>query len=274
MKIGLLAGYGSLPLDVARNLKNDGHEIVTIAFNEEITCDLSPFSSRIYTISVGQAGKVIKTLKSESISKIVFVGKINKSLLFSNLKMDLYAMKLLMKLKNRKDDTIMLGIIEAFANEGIDVLKQTDALKNLFVEPKVLSKKKPSKADMNDIAFGYQLAKQMGHLDIGQTVVVKDMAVMAVEAIEGTDVAVERGCQLARNNAVVVKVAKPDQDERFDVPTVGVDTLRKLSDNKGRVLAIEANSTLVVDLEECISYANEKSLILISYEDANESRLY
>lgn len=271
MKIGLLAGYGALPLDVARNLKSDGHEVVTIAFNEEITCDLSPFSSKIYTVSVGQAGKVIKTLKNELIQHIIFAGKINKSLLFSNLKLDLYAMKLLMKLKDRKDDTIMLAVVNALASEGIEVLKQTEILRNLLIGPSVLSKKKPTKEEMNDIAFGYRMAKEMGHLDIGQTVVIKDMAVMAVEAIEGTDVAIERGCLLAKKGAVVVKVAKPKQDERFDVPTVGVDTLKKLSDNNGRVLAVEADSTLIVDLDECIKYANEKSLILISYGEANES---
>lgn len=268
MKIGLLAGYGTLPIEAAKNLTRDGHDVVTIAFNEEITYDLSPFSSVVHTISVGQAGKVIKTLKQEQVQQIVFAGKINKTLLFSNLKLDFYAMKLLMKLKDRKDDTIMLGVVDALQKEGLEVISQADVLKDLFVTASVLSKKKPSKSDMEDIHFGFQTAKMISGADIGQTVIVKDKAVMAVEAIEGTDAAIERGCQLAGKGAVVVKVAKPNQDPRFDVPTVGVDTLRKLSDNKGKILAFEAGATFVSDLDECIEYVNQNSLILISYGEA------
>jgi DUF1009 family protein len=271
LKIGLLAGYGDLPLYVAKNLKKLGYEIVTIAFNEEITVDLSNYSSKVYTISVGQAGRVIKTLKKESVNKIIFAGKINKTLLFSNLRLDFYAVKLLMKLKDRKDDTIMLSIVEALANEGIEVVKQTEILGNLLIGPRVLSKKQPTKSELKDIEFGYKIAKEMGRLDIGQTVVVKDMAVMAVEAIEGTDAAIERGCELAKKNAVVVKVSKPNQDERFDVPTVGLDTLKNLYNNGGKVLAIEANKTLLVDMNKCIAYANDNSLVLISYGAENEN---
>ena len=267
MKIGLLAGYGELTVDAAVNIKNQNHELVVLAFNETINQDLSTYADKLYTVSVGQPGKILKILKKEQIKHVAFVGKVNKTLLYSNLKLDLTAVKELVKLKNRNDDTIMYAVVDFFNRNGITVIKQTEILNNLLTDEKVLSKKKPSKPQWEDIKYGYKIAKEIGSLDIGQTVVVKNKAVMAVEAIEGTDKAIERGCRLAKKNAVVVKVAKPDQDERFDVPTVGVDTLKNLFDNNGEVLAIESGETFVVNIDECIEYANKKSLIFVSYED-------
>ncbi|KAA0257737.1 DUF1009 domain-containing protein [Deferribacter autotrophicus] len=263
MKIGLLAGYGQLPLIAIRNLKAEGHFVVTIAFNEEINTDLSFVSDKIYTFSVGQAGKVLNTLEKESVEAVLFAGKINKSLLYSNLKLDLFSMKVLMSLKDRKDDTIMLKIVELLEERGIHVLKQTDVFKDLIVEEGVLTKKKPSKNELKDIEFGFEMAKEIGRLDIGQTVVVKDMAVMAVEAIEGTDEAIKRGCMYAKKDGVVVKVAKPSQDLRFDVPTVGVDTLKNMKDNGGKILALEAGKTFIVDKEKCVEFANQNKMVIL-----------
>ncbi len=267
MKVGLLAGYGELTVNAVQNLKNNGYEVVVLAFNEEINCDLSSYVDKLYTVSVGQVGKVLKILQKENIKNVAFAGKINKTLLYSNLKLDLIAIRELVKLVNRNDDTIMNAVMDILDKRGISVMKQTEILNNLLVEKKVLSKKKPSKAQWEDIEYGFKMAKEIGRLDIGQTVVVKNKAVMAVEAIEGTDKAIERGCQFAKKGAVVVKTAKPNQDERFDVPTVGVDTLKKLFDNNGEVLAIESGKTFVVELEKCIEYANKKSLVFVSYED-------
>ena len=267
MKIGLLAGYGELTVNAALNIKNQNHELVVLAFNEAINQDLSTYADKLYTVSVGQPGKILKILKKEKIEHIVFVGKINKTLLYSNLRLDLTAMKELVKLKNRNDDTIMYAVVDFFSRNGIMVMKQTEILDNLLITEKIISKKKPSKSQWEDIKYGYKMAKEIGGLDIGQTVVVKNKAVMAVEAIEGTDKAIERGCKLAKKGGVAVKVSKPNQDERFDVPTVGVDTLKNLFDNNGEVLAIESGKTFVVNIDECIEYANEKSLIFVSYED-------
>jgi DUF1009 family protein len=264
LRTGLIAGYGTLPLIAARNLIKDGHDLCIIAFYEEVTADLSGLNVPVEKISVTQVGKIIKTLKNYNVDRVLFAGKVNKSLLFSDLKFDLTAVKLLAKLKNRKDDTLMNAVCEELARNGISVMEQSDALYTLFLEKGVYSKKKPNAEQLADVEFGLEIAKELGRLDIGQTVVVKDKAVLALEAIEGTDKAVIRGCSLAKKDAVVVKCAKPSQDKRFDIPTVGVDTLRNLADNGGRLIAIEAGATFVVDVDSCIAFADANKIIFMA----------
>jgi DUF1009 family protein len=257
LKIGLIAGYGKLPKIAAQEILNQGNELVIISLYEEVTEDFSSFEGvEVLQYSVTQVGKVIKAIKSSGATQVVFAGKVNKSLIFSDIKFDLTAMKLLASSINRKDDT------EMEAN-GLEVINQSDVLKSLFLPKGVYSKKKPSKSQMEDIEFGLETAKELGRLDIGQTVVVRDKAVMALEAIEGTDQAVIRGCTLAKKDAVVVKCAKPAQDKRFDIPTVGIDTIRNLTDNGGVVLAIEAGETFVVDIDSCIEFADKNKLIFV-----------
>lgn len=272
MIAGLIAGYGKLPLIAYKKLKERFEKVVVISLSEEVTVDFNTISDKVYQLSVGQVGKIIKTLKKEGVSKILFAGKVNKTLLYKDLKLDLTAIKLLLTLKNRNDDTIMLKIVEELAKNGMEVLKQSDILKDLFVSEMLISKKKPSAAIMEDVYFGYKVAKVLGSVDVGQTVVVKNKAVMAVEAIEGTDATIERGCRLAKEGAVVVKVAKPNQDERFDIPTVGIDTLKKILDNKGVCLAIEAGTTIVVDMDEIKKFCEDNKLVMISFKgDSHES---
>lgn len=265
MKIALLAGYGKLPWYAFENIKNMAVDYIVIALSEE-SDGVFDGCKKLYHFSVGQVGKIIKTLKKECVTHVVFAGKVNKSLLYNNLKLDLKALKMLLKLKDRKDDTIMLEVVRELKDNGIDVLKQTEVLKNLLVPAGVLGGKNPDKSVMEDIEFGFGIAKELGRLDIGQTVVVKNKAVMAVEAIEGTDKTIERGLSLAKKGGVVVKVSKPDQDERFDVPTVGVDTLEKIANNNGQCLAIEAEKTFVIDFEKFKEFADKNRLTIISYQ--------
>lgn len=265
MKTALIAGYGTLPLVAAENLIEMGDELFVIALYEEVTADFSKLENvHVKQFSVTQVGKIIKTLKSNNVERILFAGKVNKSLLFSDIKFDITAVKLLASTVNRKDDTLMNAVCKEMEANGMEIMKQSDALRNLFIKEGVYSKKRPNKDQMEDVKFGLDIAKELGRLDIGQTVVVKDRAVMALEAIEGTDQAVIRGCQLAKKDAVVVKSAKPSQDERFDIPTVGVDTLKNIADNGGRVLAVEADRTFVVDRQACITFADEHKLIFLA----------
>ncbi|ADD69052.1 protein of unknown function DUF1009 [Denitrovibrio acetiphilus DSM 12809] len=264
MSIGLIAGYGELPLIAAKNLIKDGHELVIIALYEEVTADLGSLGVTVEKVSVTQVGKIIKLLKNNNSDRVLFAGKVNKSLLFSDLKFDLTAMKLLATLPNRKDDTIMDVICHELNANGIEVMEQSEALYPLYLGKGIYSKKKPSKVQMEDIEFGLEVARELGRLDIGQTVVVKNKAVMALEAIEGTDKAVVRGCSLAGKGAVIVKCAKPSQDKRFDIPTVGVDTLKNIADNNGKVIAVEAGTTFVVDVDSCVRYADENKLIFLA----------
>lgn len=264
MKIAILAGYGKLPLFAVESLQQANKEFIVIAFSEEFNQNLEDDGIVVYNLSVGQVGKILDILKSENVTDVVFAGKVNKSLLYNNLKLDMKAVKILFSLKDRKDDTIMRAVIDELNKIGINVLKQTDVLKNLLAEEDISIGKSLSSKEREDVEFGFKVAKELGRLDIGQTVVIKNKAVMALEAIEGTDAAIERGLKLAKKGGVVVKVAKPHQDERFDVPTVGVDTLKKIADNKGRLLAVEAGKTFIVDKKECEDFAKKNRITLIS----------
>ncbi len=253
-----------MPFIWARAARGKGAEVVAVAIAEEAKKGLDGIVSRLHSFSVGQVGKIIKAFKDEGIKELVFIGKVNKSLIFKDIKFDLRAIALLARLKDRKDDTIMLAIVDELKKDGIDVIEQTIFLEDMIPSPGVLAKRKPTKEETADIEFGMEMAKGIAGLDIGQTVVVKNKAVMAVEAIEGTDEAIKRGGALCRDGIVVVKVAKPDQDLRFDIPTVGMDTLRNVIDAGGKVLAIEAGKTFVVDMENLVKEADKNGVAIVA----------
>ncbi|MEK6724985.1 MAG: UDP-2,3-diacylglucosamine diphosphatase LpxI [Deltaproteobacteria bacterium] len=263
-KIGLIAGAGEMPFIWAKAARAKGAEIVAVAIAEEARKGLDGIVSQLHSFSVGQVGKIIKTFKDEGIKELVFIGKVNKSLIFKDIKFDLRAITLMARLKDRKDDTIMLAIVDELKKEGIDVIEQTIFLEEMMPGPGILTKRKPTREEMADIEFGMEMAKGIAGLDIGQTVIIKDKAVMAVEAIEGTDEAIKRGGALGRGGIVVVKVAKPDQDLRFDIPTIGMNTLTSIKDANGKVLAIEAEKTFVVDMEDVIKEADRNGVTIVA----------
>lgn len=265
MRVAVVAGYGVLPKLAAENLLKKGHSVLVVALDEAVSIGFSDVQGiDLEKISVTQIGKLLKLLKKYNIESVLFAGKVNKTLIYSNLKFDLLAVKILAGLRNRKDDTVMDAICKLITENGMQIMDQTYALDSLYLAKGLYTKKKPTKEQEEDIAFGYDTAKELGRLDIGQTVVIKNKAVMALEAIEGTDLAIERGCKLAKEGAVVVKCAKPSQDLRFDIPTVGVDTLKILSDNNGVVLAVEAGRTFVVDIDKCIRFADENNIVIVA----------
>ena len=265
MKVAVVAGYGVLPKVAAENLLKKGHSVLVVALDEAVSIGFSDVQGiELEKISVTQIGKLLKLLKKYDIESVLFAGKVNKTLIYSNLRFDILAVKILAGLRNRKDDTVMDAVCKLITDNGMQIMDQTYALDSLYLEKGIYTKKRPTKEQEEDIAFGYDTAKELGRLDIGQTVVVKNKAVMALEAIEGTDLAIERGCRLAKEGAVVVKCAKPSQDLRFDIPTVGVDTLKNLSDNKGAVLAVEAGRTFVVDIDKCIRFADENNIVIVA----------
>ncbi|WP_022851924.1 LpxI family protein [Limisalsivibrio acetivorans] len=265
--IGVVAGNGDMPRLVAESVRESGKSPVCIALSSSIAESLAGCCDDVTEIPPVQVGKIIKTLVGKGVRDVVFAGKVEKSILFEKIRFDSTAIKMLLTLPDRRDDTIMNGIRREFEKKGLRILKQTEVLKNYLVPEGTLTKRQPTKDEMKDIAFGFTMAKKIGELDIGQTIVVRNRAVVAVEAIEGTDRAVQRGCSLAGEGGVVVKVKRPGQDERFDIPTVGVDTLRHIADNNGAVLAIEAEKTFVVNLEECIRFADGAGIAFVSYRD-------
>jgi len=259
-RLGLIAGSGDLPILLADEAKSKGLDVISIAFTEESAKSLKPFSAVVYKYGIGEAGKILKSLKNERVKDVAMVGKVEKRLLFQNLKFDLKAIKILSRLRNKNDDTIMLAIINELEKEGMKVLDQFLFLKRLFPSKGNLTKYKPDKRENSDIEYGFTIAKEIAGLDIGQTVVIKDKTILAVEAIEGTDETIKRGCSLCKRGAVVVKVAKPNQDPRFDVPTIGIRTIETIIEGKASAITIEADKTMVVNIDKVINMAEENGV--------------
>ena len=271
--VGLLAGIGKLPVTFLREAKRLGERVVTIAVVDAVEPELAQESDQFYQIKITKLGSILKTLQREGVTEATMLGKVTKEILYGNLGIpDWRALQFLRRVRDRKDDTIMLALVDELADIGVTVLDQTRYLTPLMPTPQVFTKRQPTAAEWDDIRFGFALAKQIGALDIGQTVVVARQAAMAIEAIEGTDACIIRGCALARQGAVVVKTAKPQQDVRFDVPAIGLTTLHSLLEHKGAVLAIEAQRTLFVEQDEVIALADQKGVAICAVSAESLSR--
>lgn len=269
-RVGLLAGVGTLPVEFLTAAKSQGYEVVCITVIPGTDPRLRELADVYYDINVAKLDKIIKTLVKEQVAEVTMLGKVTKEWLFKGLHLpDLRTLKLLNRLRNRKDDTIMLALVEELAKDGISVLDQTKYLKPLMPGPQVFTRKKPSEEELRDVEFGFRMAKALGGLDVGQTVVVKNQAVMALEAIEGTDACIRRGGALSRGGAVVVKTAKPGQDVRFDVPAVGLATLSSMEESGCQVLAIEAYRTLFAEKEKVLAEADKKGMVILSVEEGH-----
>ncbi|WP_276892113.1 LpxI family protein [Dialister micraerophilus] len=267
-RLGLLAGVGTLPFEFVQTAKKQGHEIVCIAVVPDVDTRLRSYSDKYFEINVFKLNKILKTLCEANVKEVTMLGKVTKEYLYKRKLVipDLRTVKLLNKLRKLdfKDDTIMLALVDELEGSGLKVMDQTKYLKPLMPPPQIFTHAMPSEEQMDDIAFGFKTAKLIGQMDMGQTVVVKDKAVMAVEAIEGTDACIRRGGKLAGKGAVVVKVAKPNQDPRFDVPAVGLDTLNAMIETKCKVLAIEAEKTLFVNRFDVMDKADEHDIVIVS----------
>ncbi len=248
-QIGLVAGYGAFPLELATILKQEGFTVHVVAIQEEASKDIEAIADSVQWLSVGQIKGLIKAMQKQEVTELIFAGKVRKIHLFRNFKPDLLAAKILLKAKDKKDDSLMLGIVEALADAGITVRSQIEFARPMLAKEGHLFGPKPSKQQLKDMAFGFPQAKHIAGLDIGQTIVVKEEAVLAVEAIEGTDEAIKRGGALGKKNVTVVKVAKPNQDPRFDVPAMGVGTLETMAASGCNAIGIEAGETLLIERE-------------------------
>ncbi|MBE6085141.1 LpxI family protein [Selenomonas ruminantium] len=264
-RIGLLAGIGALPVEIARAAKELGYEVYAVALLPDTDQRLRDYADDYQEINVLKVGKILKYLKKNDIHKVTMIGKVTKEVLFAKKTLpDLKAMQILMRVPDRKDDTIMLAIIDELRKIDVETFDQTELIRKLMPGKGVLTKRQPTEAERKDMEFGFQMAKEIGRMDVGQTVVVKDMAVMALEAIEGTDACILRGGKLAGGNAVVAKVAKPQQDSRFDVPTVGLKTLQMMVETGAKALAIEADATLLVERAEVIALAEANDITIMA----------
>ena len=264
-RLGLLAGAGKLPAECAREAKKLGYEIFAVGLLPESDPQIAEFATDYQQISVGQLEEIFKYLKSHNLTQVMMIGKVTKELLFNGkIQPDRKMLELIMSLPDRSDNTVMLMFIRELAKLGLQTFDQTIFIRRLMPRRGTISNREPSNVEHQDMDFGFRVAKELGRLDIGQTVVTKNLAVMAVEAIEGTDECIKRGGRLAHGGAVVTKVSKPNQDNRFDVPTVGRRTLEVMAEAGATALAIEANKTLLVDREDTVAFADEHGISIVA----------
>ena len=264
-KLGLLAGVGKLPVECARTAKKLGYDVYAVGLLPESDPQIAEFAKDYQQISVGQLGAILKYLKDNGLEKVTMIGKVTKELLFNGqVQPDQKMIELITSLSDRSDNTIMMAFILELAKAGLQTFDQTALIRRLMPRRGVITSREPSSVERQDIDFGFVIAKELGRLDVGQTVVVKNRAVMALEAIEGTDECIRRGGKLAVGGAVVAKVSKPNQDNRFDVPTVGPQTLKVMAEVNATALAIEADKTLLVDKENMVAFADEHGMTIVA----------
>jgi DUF1009 family protein len=265
-RLGLIAGNGVFPRLVARGARDAGVEVVAVAHVGETDPELEAEVASLTWVRVGELGKIIRTLKQAGCERAVMAGGIKKARLFSGFRPDLRGAAFLARMRTLYDDKLLRGIADELESDGIHVISSTEYLPRLVPAPGVLSRRAPRSRERADIEYGLGVAKAIGAFEIGQTVVVKNGLVLAVEAVEGTDAAIRRGGELARGGAIVVKVSKPQQDLRFDVPAVGPETIRLMSEVGATVLAIEAGKTIVLEREKTLEAAASAGISVVAFE--------
>lgn len=261
--LGMIAGAGEFPLLIARQACEEGWPLPTVALSTQIAAALTPYCHTLVQYGPGQITKIMRALQQHGVEQVVIVGKVQKQFLFEQPRFDFRALRLLRQLRDYRDGALFQVLHQEFAREGIEIVAQTRLLGHLLTPAGVLGSRRPSAREWDDIRYGFAQAKQVVALDIGQTVVVRHRTVLAVEAVEGTDAAIQRGCRLGRRGAVVIKVSRPQQDLRFDIPTVGPDTLREVIAGRARVLAAEADSTLMLHRDDLVALANVHRVALV-----------
>jgi DUF1009 family protein len=266
-RIGLIAGNGRFPFLALQGARGLGHDVTVVAIKEEAFPDLEPAARNaradFHWVSLGQLGKCIKILKAAGISEAVMAGQVKHVKIFSGIMPDLTLLSVITRLKARNTDALISAVADVMRGEGIELLDSTAFLQPLLAREGTLTSRAPDDQEREDLIFGYRMADALAALDIGQTVAVKDKAVVAVEAMEGTDEVIRRAGHLAGPGVRVVKVAKPKQDMRFDVPVIGVATIEGMRTAGATALSIDADRTLVLDGPRVFAIANEANIAVI-----------
>jgi DUF1009 family protein len=266
--LGIIAGSGVYPLLLAQSARRAGvQKLVAAAFTGETNPELANFVDDIHWMKVGQLGRLLKCLCGAGVRHGIMAGQIAPKNLF-DLRPDWKTLLLLARLKRRNAESIFSAIAEDLAGVGVELLPATTFLDDLVAAAGLVAGRPLTHRQEEDVAFGFQIAKEMSRLDVGQTVVVKNGTVLAVEAFEGTNEAMKRGGALGRKDAVVVKVSKPNQDLRFDVPVIGPETLRIAAEAKVRVIAVEAGRTLLLEKAELVASAERLGLSIVARDRA------
>jgi DUF1009 family protein len=261
--IGLIAGGGRFPLLLAESARRAGHRVVAVAHVNQTDPALAALVDACTWVKLGQFGKVLEALREGGAEGVVFLGSITKARFFRDAMLDGLGVKLLAQVAVRSDDNLLRTFARFLDEQRMPVIDATPYLADRLAREGVLGRHQPSEEEWADARYGLGLARAIGQLDLGQTVVVKERVGVAVEALEGTDACIRRGGELAKEGAVVVKAVKPQQDRRFDLPAVGPDTIEVMSEARCRVLAVEAGATLVMDEEEMVRRADKAKIAVV-----------
>jgi len=266
---GLIAGNGRFPFLVLEGARSQGIEMAVIAIKEEASPELEKFAKRLHWVSLGELSKTIDLLHKENVAQAVMAGQVRHNKIFSAIRPDWKLAKLLISLPRKNTDSLIGAVARILEEEGIKLMDSTLFLKPLVPEAGVLTKRALSEHEAQDIAYGRGLAQQIAAMDIGQTVVIADRACVAVEAMEGTDEVIARAARLATGKAlVVVKVSKPGQDMRFDVPVVGLPTISQMREAGATALAVDAGRTLLFDRQKLIESADAARIAMEAFVPA------
>jgi UDP-2,3-diacylglucosamine hydrolase len=282
MKLGLIAGNGRFPFLLLDAARAHGVEVVVAAIKEETDSEMnhraaSDAGVRVYWLSLGELSRLIETFHQEGVTRAVMAGQVKHKQIFSSIRPDWRLAKLLLSLRTRNTDMLLGAVAKVLADEGIELISSTSYLEPLLAKPGVLTTRQPDQLEKLDVAYGREVAQAIAGYDIGQTVVVASQACVAIEAMEGTNSAVERAGAIMRSlddeasilkrSLTVVKVAKPNQDMRFDVPVIGVNTVEAMRQAHATCLAIEAQRTLIFDLDKVLALANEAGIAIVALEN-------
>jgi DUF1009 family protein len=268
-RIGLIAGSGQFPLIFSRAAREKGYDIFAAAYRTEADPHLEDLVDEIEWVHLGQFNRLINFFKRSRVTELVMLGGIRKTKLFTDVKPDSKAILFMAGMRDTHDDRVLRGFADLLEKEGLHIRPSTMLLPDILASTGCWTKRKPTRSEKKDIDLGWTLAKKIGSLDIGQCLVVGGGSVLAVEAIDGTDATIMRGGKLGKGNAVVVKVCKPNQDVRFDIPSVGAQTVQTMKDAGAKVLAIEAGKTVVFDREEMVSLANACRISIIALDETD-----
>lgn len=275
--IGVLAGWGQYPIVVARALREQGMRVIGLGVKDHAPQELRSLCDDYHEVGLAKLGAAIRYFKRQRVTHATMAGKFHKSLLFQPYFLlrhmpDWRAMRtffphFISRRKDCKDDSLLGAVVDAFAEDGIHFAPATNFVPEVLVKSGTLTRRTPTSSEMKDIEFGWVLAKEIGRLDIGQAVAVKGQAVLAVEALEGTDRCIRRAGELCpQGGFTVVKVAKPRQDMRFDVPTIGMGTIQSLVESGAKVLAVEASKTILLDEKDVVALADRHGIVVVACE--------
>jgi DUF1009 family protein len=264
MKLGLIAGNGRFPFLVIEGAHKAGARVAVAAIREETDPKIENAADSFTWVGIGQLAKMLRFFKNEGVSQAVMAGQVKHVQIFSSAIPDVRMLKMLLRLPRRNTDALIGAVATELASEGIELIDSTHFLKDDLPQPGILTRRTPDEQERGDIEYGLEVAREIARLDLGQTIVVRDRACVAIEAMEGTDAVIRRAGELVRGRLTVIKIAKPDQDMRFDVPVVGVPTIQTMSDSGATCLCLTAGKTLMFDRDEMVRTANKHRIAMVA----------